>query len=92
MTKTVSTDNKTALIAKIRDTRDERIKLQKPCLKESDGRVTVLALSSGNWTIGEVRTKSALESKRLVSSTSVELTVGWDKNRHREVCANFYNE
>ena len=78
-----------SLVDRIRNTKSRSLTLRKPLIEPVDGRVTVLALSSGTTPLGTVHARTRQEASRFLRSQEVNLTIGWDRNRNEKIFANF---
>ena len=53
------------LATKIRRSKNKMFSLRSPKFRRADGRKTVLELSMGKWTLGQIRTTNQAEAHRI---------------------------
>ena len=78
-----------ALVGRIRSTKSRTVTLRKPIIEPVEGKVTVLALSTGKTPLGTVTVKTRQEAVRLAQSQTVSLRIGWDESRNEKILADF---
>ncbi len=89
-TKPLKSNSTNSLMSRIKRTKNRTVTFRKPVIEYSEGKVTVLSLSSGSTPIGTVCTTNRKEAERLARSKEVSLRINLDSDYNEQIIADFH--